>query len=86
MANMRKNVWELGGDWADPILWYARMVYALANDGVRLLRVYDGSGPSGALPDLNRRTNPRSVRSANISSRSWIFMSPCSALRKNAAT
>ena len=23
MAYTRKNVWELGGDWADPILWYA---------------------------------------------------------------
>jgi tyrosinase len=26
MTYMRKNVWELGGDWADPILWYARGV------------------------------------------------------------
>ncbi|WP_298886556.1 tyrosinase family protein [uncultured Bradyrhizobium sp.] len=26
---VRKNVWELGGDWADPILWYARAVGAL---------------------------------------------------------
>ena len=25
----RKNVWELGGDWADPILWYARGVAAM---------------------------------------------------------
>jgi tyrosinase len=24
--NIRKNVWELGDDWADPILWYARAV------------------------------------------------------------
>ena len=29
MATMRKNVWELGGDWADPILWYARGVKAM---------------------------------------------------------
>ena len=29
MAHMRKNVWELGGDWADPILWYARGVKAM---------------------------------------------------------
>jgi tyrosinase len=29
MANTRKNVWELGGDWADPILWYARGVKAM---------------------------------------------------------
>jgi tyrosinase len=26
---MRRNVWELGGDWADPILWYARGVAAM---------------------------------------------------------
>jgi len=29
MANTRSNVWELGGDWADPILWYARGVAAM---------------------------------------------------------
>ena len=29
MAYTRKNVWELGGDWADPILWYARGVKAI---------------------------------------------------------
>jgi tyrosinase len=29
MQYMRKNVWELGGDWADPILWYARGVAAM---------------------------------------------------------
>ena len=29
MAYTRKNVWELGGDWADPILWYARGVAAM---------------------------------------------------------
>ena len=29
MAHIRKNVWELGGDWADPILWYARGVKAM---------------------------------------------------------
>jgi tyrosinase len=26
---VRRNVWELGDDWADPILWYARAVAAL---------------------------------------------------------
>lgn len=26
MADIRKNVWSLGGDWAEPILWYARGV------------------------------------------------------------
>jgi len=29
MQYLRKNVWELGGDWADPILWYARGVAAM---------------------------------------------------------
>jgi tyrosinase len=29
MAFTRKNVWELGGDWADAILWYARGVAAM---------------------------------------------------------
>jgi tyrosinase len=29
MAFTRKDVWELGGDWADPILWYARGVKAM---------------------------------------------------------
>jgi tyrosinase len=29
MTHTRKNVWALGGDWADPILWYARGVKAM---------------------------------------------------------
>ncbi len=29
MAHIRQNVWELGDDWADPILWYARGVAAM---------------------------------------------------------
>jgi tyrosinase len=29
MTFTRKNVWELGADWADPILWYARGVKAM---------------------------------------------------------
>lgn len=29
MAYMRRNVWELGGNWADPILWYARGIKAM---------------------------------------------------------
>jgi tyrosinase len=29
MAFIRQNVWELGGDWPDPVLWYARGVAAL---------------------------------------------------------
>jgi|GEM_PF-4632985 len=28
MASTRRNIWELGSDWADPILWYARGVKA----------------------------------------------------------
>jgi tyrosinase len=29
MTNVRRNVWTLGGDWADEILWYARGVKAM---------------------------------------------------------
>src|ERR1700733_11591830 len=29
MPFTRKNVWELGGDWAEPVLWYARGVKAM---------------------------------------------------------
>ncbi len=29
MATTRRNVWTLGSDWADPILWYARGVKAM---------------------------------------------------------
>ena len=29
MASTRRNIWELGSDWADPILWYARGVKAM---------------------------------------------------------
>src|SRR3982751_5005308 len=29
MQSTRSNVYELGGDWADPILWYARGVAAM---------------------------------------------------------
>lgn len=31
---MRRNVWELGNDWAPPILWYARAVAALRPKGL----------------------------------------------------
>jgi len=34
MPFTRKNVWELGGDWADPILWYARGVAAMKAQGL----------------------------------------------------
>ena len=30
MQYTRKNVWELGNDWADPLLWYARGVAAMS--------------------------------------------------------
>jgi tyrosinase len=29
MTFIRRNVWELGGDWADEVLWYAREVAAM---------------------------------------------------------
>src|SRR5829696_3126045 len=29
MTFIRRNVWELGGDWADEVLWYARGVAAM---------------------------------------------------------
>ena len=29
MQFTRRNVWELGGDWADPVLWYARGIAAM---------------------------------------------------------
>ncbi|GAB7529090.1 hypothetical protein PS3A_14990 [Pseudomonas sp. 3A(2025)] len=29
MGYVRKNVWELGSDWAEPVLWYARGVKAM---------------------------------------------------------
>lgn len=29
MTHIRRNVWELGSEWADPILWYARAVAAM---------------------------------------------------------
>ena len=29
MHVVRRNVWELGGDWADEVLWYARGVAAM---------------------------------------------------------
>jgi tyrosinase len=34
MAFTRRNVFELGGDWADPILWYARGVKAMMARGL----------------------------------------------------
>lgn len=39
MANTRKNVWELGDNWADPILWYAR--------GIKAMRPRALNDPSG---------------------------------------
>ena len=32
---VRKNVWELGSDWAEPVLWYARGVAALQARPIR---------------------------------------------------
>ena len=29
MTFIRRNVWELGGDWPDQVLWYARGVAAM---------------------------------------------------------
>jgi tyrosinase len=34
MQYVRKNVWELGSDWADPILWYARGVAEMKARGL----------------------------------------------------
>jgi tyrosinase len=31
MTYIRKNVWQLGGDWPEPILWYARAVAEMKN-------------------------------------------------------
>ena len=31
---IRRNVWELGGDWADPIIWYARGVAAMKSKAI----------------------------------------------------
>jgi tyrosinase len=39
MSYTRKNVWELGGTWADPILWYAR--------GVKAMKARPLSDPTG---------------------------------------
>jgi tyrosinase len=35
MTFTRKNVWELGSDWADPILWYARGVKAMKSRALK---------------------------------------------------
>jgi len=29
MVKARRNVWEIGNTWAEPILWYARGVKAM---------------------------------------------------------
>jgi tyrosinase len=34
VTHVRRNVWELGSDWADPILWYARAVGALRTKAI----------------------------------------------------
>jgi tyrosinase len=39
MAYKRNNVWELGSDWADPVLWYAR--------GVKVMKTRALSEPTG---------------------------------------
>jgi tyrosinase len=35
MTFTRRNVWELGADWADPILWYARGVKAMKSRALK---------------------------------------------------
>jgi tyrosinase len=52
MAYIRKNVWELGGDWADPILWYARGVKAMK---ARALNDLTGWRFFGAIHGFSRR-------------------------------
>src|SRR5215831_11444770 len=53
MAFVRKNVYALGGDWADPILWYARAVGELrkrplaANNSWRFYGAMHGFRKSG---------------------------------------
>lgn len=51
MANTRKNVWEVGGDWADPILWYARGVKAMRS---RALNEPSGWRFFGAIHGIDR--------------------------------
>lgn len=49
---IRKNVWELGGDWADPILWYARGVKAMK---ARALNELTGWRFYGAIHGFDRQ-------------------------------
>jgi tyrosinase len=51
MTFTRKNVWELGGDWADPILWYARGVKAMK---ARALNEPTGWRFYGAIHGFNK--------------------------------
>jgi tyrosinase len=50
MVFTRQNVWELGGDWADPILWYARGVKAMQ---ARALNQPTAWGFFGAIHGFN---------------------------------
>jgi tyrosinase len=52
MTNTRRNVWELGGDWADPILWYARGVKAMKAKNVDVLNMRTGWRFYGAMHDF----------------------------------
>jgi tyrosinase len=52
MSFTRKNVWELDGDWADPILWYARGVKAMK---ARALNEPTGWRFYGAIHGINQR-------------------------------
>lgn len=52
MTYTRKNVWELGGDWAEPILWYARGVQAMKS---RALNEPTGWRFYGAIHGIDQR-------------------------------
>jgi len=76
MTFVRRNVWQLGGDWSDPVLWYARGVAALKSrplDDATSWRFYGAI--HGIDPGLWRRLGyllpSDRIPGAPVTSRFW---------------
>jgi len=76
MANTRQNVYELGNDWADPILWYARGVAAMKKRDLKVTTSWRFYGAihgidSPLWTQLGYLSQADQMPAANVRDRFW---------------
>jgi len=76
MANTRQNVYELGNDWADPILWYARGVAAMKKRDLKIATSWRFYGAIHGIDaplwtQLGYLSQSDQMPSANVRDRFW---------------